>query len=126
MADELKFRRGTESENDNYTGYDGEITIDTNNSIIRLHDGSTSGGKPITSVFGPNQIYPPGYTYVIEEDNADHKTPEQLGLGTVGSASGNHWTLATLITADFGGGTLEFYTRTSTPFTEADVSGWTI
>ena len=123
MATVLRFLRGTTAQNDAYTGYIGEITIDTEKREIRVHDGSTPGG--ITKKLAPlaNQLYPEGYVYTILQGNADQKDPAQLGLGTVGG-SGDHWQLETLETADFGGGFLLFYTRTSTQFTEGDLANW--
>lgn len=47
MATQWQFRRGTEGANDNFTGAQGEITIDVDNNVIRLHDGSTQGGHKI-------------------------------------------------------------------------------
>lgn len=44
MATQIQFRRGSSSENDAFTGALGEITIDTTNDSIRVHDGSTAGG----------------------------------------------------------------------------------
>ncbi len=40
----LKIKRGNSTENDNYTGVCGEITMDTDCNTIRVHDGSTLGG----------------------------------------------------------------------------------
>ena len=42
----LQFRRGTTAQNNNYTGSAGEITIDTDLDVVRVHDGSTAGGFP--------------------------------------------------------------------------------
>lgn len=44
MAKQVQFRRGTAAENDAFTGAVGEITVDTTNKKIRVHDGSTAGG----------------------------------------------------------------------------------
>jgi len=44
MAKQVQFRRGTSAENDAFTGASGEITVDTTNKQIRVHDGSTAGG----------------------------------------------------------------------------------
>lgn len=44
MASILKPRRGTSTENDNFTGANGEITFDTTNKKWRYHDGATQGG----------------------------------------------------------------------------------
>ena len=40
----LQIRRGTSAQNDNFTGMTGEITMDTTNKTIRIHDGETLGG----------------------------------------------------------------------------------
>ena len=44
MATQVQLRRGTEAENDKFTGAEGEITIDTTNDTIRVHDGVKKGG----------------------------------------------------------------------------------
>lgn len=51
MATQIQFRRGSEAQNDAFTGALGEITVDTTNDSIRIHDGSTTGG------FEPNAKY---------------------------------------------------------------------
>lgn len=40
----LQVRRGTSAQNNNFTGLSGEITMDTTNKTLRVHDGSTVGG----------------------------------------------------------------------------------
>lgn len=44
MPTQVQFRRGTAAQNDNFTGAVGEISINTSNNTIRVHDGSTAGG----------------------------------------------------------------------------------
>lgn len=44
MARQIQFRRGTADEHQTFTGADGEITVDTTNKTIRVHDGITPGG----------------------------------------------------------------------------------
>lgn len=44
MPTVLQFRRGTTSQNNSFTGAAGELTIDTDNDSIRVHDGATTGG----------------------------------------------------------------------------------
>lgn len=44
MTRVLQLRRGSTSENDNFTGLLGEITLDTDMMTIRVHDGRTLGG----------------------------------------------------------------------------------
>lgn len=44
MATQVQFRRGSKSQNDAFTGALGEITVNTTNDSIHVHDGSTAGG----------------------------------------------------------------------------------
>jgi len=44
MAKQVQFRRGTATENNAFTGAVGEISVDTTNKQLRVHDGSTAGG----------------------------------------------------------------------------------
>jgi len=43
----LQFLRGDENENDQFTGYDGEITVDKTHKGVRIHDGSEAGGAMV-------------------------------------------------------------------------------
>ncbi len=47
MAKTLQLRRGTTAQNDAFTGAVGELSVDTTKKTLRLHDGSTKGGKEI-------------------------------------------------------------------------------
>lgn len=49
MATEIQYRRGSGSQNDAFTGALGEITVDTTQKTLRVHDGSTAGGMPLVS-----------------------------------------------------------------------------
>ena len=44
MAKQLQLRKGTATEHNTFTGADGEVTVDTTNKTLRVHDGSTVGG----------------------------------------------------------------------------------
>lgn len=48
---QVKLRRGTEAEHDTtgggFTGAEGEVTVDTTNDTLRVHDGSTVGGHEL-------------------------------------------------------------------------------
>lgn len=44
MSRQIQIRRGTAAENDVFTGAIGEITMDTTNNTLRVHDGETTGG----------------------------------------------------------------------------------
>lgn len=44
MTRVLQIRRGTTANNNAFTGMPGEITMDTENKTLRIHDGETLGG----------------------------------------------------------------------------------
>ena len=65
MATQVQMRRGTSLENDEFTGAEGEITIDTTNDTIRVHDGIKKGGYPIPKGLPADRKPTPGtYTKV--------------------------------------------------------------
>ena len=47
MAKRLQLRRGTTAQNNTFTGALGELTYDTEKKQLRVHDGSTVGGKVV-------------------------------------------------------------------------------
>lgn len=44
MSEQWQIRRGTTQENDDFTGAQGELTMDTQKKGLRVHDGTTQGG----------------------------------------------------------------------------------
>ena len=50
MATQIQYRRGTGVQNDAFTGALGEVTVDTTNKTIRVHDGVAVGGSNIATV----------------------------------------------------------------------------
>jgi len=44
MSRQIQIRRGTATEHNSFTGAIGEITMDTTNKTLRVHDGATAGG----------------------------------------------------------------------------------
>ncbi len=46
---QLRLRRGNTAEHANFTGAQGELTVDTDKNALVLHDGATQGGKVIGS-----------------------------------------------------------------------------
>jgi len=44
MAIQLQVRRGTATQHTTFTGASGELTLDTTNNSLHIHDGSTAGG----------------------------------------------------------------------------------
>ena len=44
MSRQIQIRRGTATEHEMFTGAIGEVTMDTTNNTLRVHDGQTLGG----------------------------------------------------------------------------------
>ena len=44
MARQIQLRRGTAEQHEQFIGADGEVTVDTTNRTLRVHDGETPGG----------------------------------------------------------------------------------
>jgi hypothetical protein len=53
MPTVLQFRRGTTAQNNSFTGSAGELSIDTDLEVIRVHDGSHPGGY---ALIGANAV----------------------------------------------------------------------
>ena len=52
MAKQLQLRKGTATEHVTFTGANGEVTVDTTNKTLRVHDGSTVGGTRLATITG--------------------------------------------------------------------------
>lgn len=52
MAKQIQLRRGTSAQNDTFTGAVGEVTVDTTNKTLRVHDGTTTGGTKVVVLTG--------------------------------------------------------------------------
>lgn len=62
MSRQIQIRRGTAAEHETFTGADGEVTVDTTNYTLRVHDGTTPGGHTI----GGGTSLPENIDYVTE------------------------------------------------------------
>lgn len=58
----LQLKRGTTTKNDEYTGLDGELTCDTDQHTLRIHDGQTPGGHLVSG----GGALPENIDYVVE------------------------------------------------------------
>ena len=47
MAKLLKLRRGTDTQHSTFTGAEGEVTVNTTNDSLHVHDGATAGGTEL-------------------------------------------------------------------------------
>lgn len=61
MSRQVKIRRGTAAQHETFIGAEGEITMDTTNNTLRVHDGVTPGGHLV----GGSSL-PDNADYVIE------------------------------------------------------------
>jgi hypothetical protein len=50
MSTQVQYRRGTATQNNAFTGALAEITVDTTNLTLRVHDGVTAGGSNLATV----------------------------------------------------------------------------
>jgi hypothetical protein len=86
MATQVQLRRGTSAENDSFTGAQGELTYDTTNKRVRIHDGGTAGGFEIktedgsgNTIFADNEkaIFGAGSDLQIYHDGTNSYIDEQ-------------------------------------------------
>ena len=56
MAKQLQLRRGSSAEHDTFTGANGEVTVDTTNKTLRVHDGVTVGGTMLATYIAPQAL----------------------------------------------------------------------
>lgn len=50
MSKRVQLRRGTATQHNTFTGADGEVTVDTTNKTLKVHDGATVGGTALAKV----------------------------------------------------------------------------
>lgn len=98
MAHSLRLKRGTTAENDSYIGQDGEISIDTELSQIRLHDGVTLGGTVISGQDGqdgegPGVVDFPFNIIGVLDDKDELPLPQDATEHDTYIVDGIYWTL---------------------------------
>ena len=64
MSRQIQIRRGDEAANDNFVGAIGEVTMDTTNNTLRVHDGQTVGGTVLAKQDEIPDLSP--YDYVVD------------------------------------------------------------
>lgn len=64
MSRQIQFGRGSSAEHETFTGAPGEITVDTTNNTLRVHDDETPGGTTLAKRGEIPDLTP--YDYVIE------------------------------------------------------------
>lgn len=71
MSTKVQYRRGTQAQNDGFIGGLAEITVDTTNMTLRVHDGVTPGGRATLSSYTPTVIGLRETSSVISDSNID-------------------------------------------------------
>lgn len=99
MSKQVKIRRGTATEHTTFTGVVGEVTVDTTNHALRVHDGATAGGRVMARADGTNA----SGTWNITASNVS---------GLVGVANGGTGA-STLTGVVIGNGTSAFTVKTN-------------
>lgn len=68
MSRQIQLRRGTATEHESFIGAVGEITMDTTNQTLRVHDGETPGGVALARADTvPEDVQlPENYDFVVE------------------------------------------------------------
>lgn len=69
MSTQIQRRRGTAVEHTAFTGAVGEITVDTTNNTVRVHDGVTAGGTRLAK-FSEIPTVDPAYGFFRKTDPA--------------------------------------------------------
>ena len=71
MSRQIQIRRGDAVANDNFIGAIGEVTMDTTNNTLRVHDGETLGGTVLAkqSEIPEPYMLPDNYDFVTEWQN---------------------------------------------------------
>ena len=85
MAKRVQRRRGTTSEHTNFTGYDGETTVDTTKDTVVVHDGATSAGFPLAreDLSNVNLTNLIGVTELKLTDGTNGQVIKTNGSGTI-------------------------------------------
>lgn len=103
MATQVQFRRGTATQNNNFTGAAGELSVNLSNYSLRLHDGVTAGGYEMAranmsnAFFGATVLPSANTTYNL--GSASFKFANIFSQSFTGALVGNADTTTKLFTA---------------------------
>jgi hypothetical protein len=95
MPTQVQFRRGTTTQNNSFTGANGEISIDTTLKVLRVHDGSTAGGQALVGISASQTLTNKTLTSPTLNDAVFTGTANFSGVGTLSGVTLNTSTLNT-------------------------------
>jgi hypothetical protein len=122
MATQVQLRRGTTAQNAGFTGAVGEVTVDTDLDILRVHDGSTAGGFALVGAAAAQTLTNKTLT------SPTITSPTVSGAGSIsitGNIAGGNITTTGLVSAtgNVSGGNL---ITSSVVISSTDISGVTL
>ena len=80
MAIQIQLRQGTTTEHNTFTGAVGEVTVDTTNKTLRVHDGSTVGGTALAKVSEVPSLVPQATEAVVGKAKIATSAIAQAGV----------------------------------------------
>ena len=117
MATQLQIRRGTNTQNAAFTGAEGELSANTTNDSVHVHDGSTAGGFELARAdFGNISTSATLTIATLNTTNLDLtnlevtniKAKDGTAAGSIADSTGVVTIAsAVLTTADINGGTID-------------------
>jgi hypothetical protein len=103
MPTQVQFRRGTTTQNNSFTGATGEISIDTQLKVLRVHDGSTAGGQALVGISASQTLTnktltSPTVNGATLNNSVFTGTSDFSGVGTLSGVTLNNPSLGTFST----------------------------
>lgn len=80
MAIQIQLRQGTTTEHNTFKGAVGEVTVDTTNKTLRVHDGSTVGGTVLAKVSEVPSLVPQATEAVVGKAKIATSAIAQAGV----------------------------------------------
>lgn len=91
MTKSLKYKRGDSAFNDSYVGDDGEVTLDTEGKVFRIHDGVSPGGEIVGGAGGASGVDGPVIIEDVLDDVLDLPDPIDYAEGAAFIVDGVYW-----------------------------------
>jgi hypothetical protein len=88
MATELRLRRGTTAEHENFTGAEAEVTVDTDKNTVVVHDGAAEGGYALLK---DSDVRVDTLADLQALDTANARSVQMLGRSDFGDGGEGHF-----------------------------------